>query len=35
VIIVDAYSSAGKLEEKQLPVSENFRPEIKKHIKPL
>jgi DNA-binding LytR/AlgR family response regulator len=36
VIIVDAYSSStGKLEEKQLPVSENFRSEVKKHLKPL
>ncbi len=34
MIIVDAYSSTGKLEEKQLPVSENFRTEVKKLIKP-
>jgi DNA-binding LytR/AlgR family response regulator len=35
VIIVEAYSSKGNLEEKQLPVSENFRSEVKKHLKTL
>lgn len=35
VIFVDAYSSKGNLEEKQLPVSENYFSEVKKHLKPL
>jgi DNA-binding LytR/AlgR family response regulator len=35
VIIVDAYSSTGKLEEKKLPVSENYRVEVRKYFKTL
>jgi DNA-binding LytR/AlgR family response regulator len=34
-IIVEAYSSSGKLEEKHLPVSENYRSEVKQFLRTL
>ena len=33
IVVVDAFSSTGKLEEKYLPVSENYRSEIRKYFK--
>lgn len=35
VILVDAVSSTGKLEEKEIPVSENYRVEVRKGLKSL